>query len=167
MPAYGSIHPPLTMDRHVVTESFLPAYKQKPQVPLIPHSMVASTPRFAAAIAACLLARSNAFAPSSSSSLAARRTASNSLGRPLFAEGGDGPQDGTTITSARKEIGYDATSGRFFETDIDPEDCIPDNEYCVVDKDSGAMVRLTLVEKERIFLDALQVRTLNHGFQFR
>lgn len=125
-----------------------------------------STPCFAAAIA-CLLARSNAFAPSSSSSLAARRTASNSLGRPLFAEGGDGPRDGTTITSARKEIGYDATSGRFFETDIDPEDCIPDNEYCVVDKNSGAMVRLTLQEKERIFLDALQVRTLNHGFQFR
>ena len=89
------------------------------------------------------------------------------MGRPLFVEGGDGPRDGTTITSARKEIGYDATSGRFFETDIDPEDCIPDNEYCVVDKNSGAMVRLTLQEKERIFLDALQVRTLNHGFQFR
>jgi len=59
--------------------------------------------------------------------------------------------------SARKEIGYDAASGRFFETDIDTEDCIPGNEYCVIDKDSGSMVRLTMEEKERIFLDALQV----------
>ena len=74
---------------------------------------------------------------------------------PLFAD--DGPKDGTTITSARKEIGYDAASGRFFETDIDPEDCIPEDEYCVVDKATGELVRLTLEEKERIFLDALQV----------
>ena len=69
----------------------------------------------------------------------------------------DGPKDGTTVTSARKEIGYDANSGRFFETDIDKEDCIPEDEYCVVDSDTGDMVRLTLEEKERIFLDALQV----------
>jgi hypothetical protein len=118
--------------------------------------MVATKPRFAAAIA-CLIARSDAFAPA-----LVGRTTLNSFhgpagGRPLFAEGGDGPKDGTTITSARKEIGYDASSGRFFETDIDPEDCIPDSEYCVIDKDSGAPVRLTLEEKERIFLDALQV----------
>jgi hypothetical protein len=120
--------------------------------------MVAITPRFAAAVA-CLLARSDAFAPS----LVGRAVNVNNYrgptgGRPLFAEGGDGPKDGTTITSARKEIGYDANSGRFFETDIDPEDCIPDSEYCVIDKVSGAPVRLTLEEKERIFLDALQVR---------
>ena len=46
---------------------------------------------------------------------------------------------------------------RFFETDLDPEDCVPDDEYCVVDKESGELVRLTLEEKERIFLDSLQV----------
>lgn len=74
---------------------------------------------------------------------------------PLFADG-EGAKDGTTITSARKEIGYDASSGRFFETDIDSEDCIPEDEYCVVDKDSGKPVRLTLEEKERIFTDALK-----------
>lgn len=122
--------------------------------------MVANTSRFAAA-AACLVAGTNAFSPALSGRSAAAVNSFRAGGRaaaagPLFAEG-DGPQDGTTITSARKEIGYDSTSGRFFETNIDPEDCIPDDEYCVVDKDSGEMVRLTLEEKERIFLDALQV----------
>ena len=69
----------------------------------------------------------------------------------------DGPEDGTTITSARKELSYDAATGRFFETGMDPEDCIPTDEYCVIDKDSGELIRLTIEEKERIFLDALQV----------
>ena len=112
-------------------------------------------PRFAMAFS-CLVARSDAFTPS----LAGRTLNSfrgPAAGRPLFAEGGDGPKDGSMITSARKEIGYDAASGRFFETNIDSEDCIPDNEYCIIDKDSGSPVRLTLEEKERIFLDALQV----------
>jgi len=114
--------------------------------------MVANTTRFAASIA-CLVAASDAFSPS----FTGRTTNSfrtQTVG-PLFVDG-DGPKDGTTITSARKEIGYDPSSGRFFETDIDAEDCIPEDEYCVADKDSGEMVRLTLEEKERIFLDALQ-----------
>ena len=121
--------------------------------------MVANTPRFAAAIA-CLAVGSNAFAPSITGKAAvvnSFRTSPAKVG-PLFAEEDDAAKDGKTITSARKEIGYDASSGRFFETDIDKEDCIPDDEYCVVDKESGELVRLTLEEKERIFLDALQVR---------
>ena len=32
----------------------------------------------------------------------------------------------------------------------------PDKEYCVVDPESGELIRLTVAEKERIFLDALQ-----------
>ena len=121
--------------------------------------MVAATPRYAAAIA-CLIAGSDAFTPSLSgrSAAAVKSFRSSPAVGPLFADG-DGPKDGSTVTSARKEIGYDASSGRFFETDIDPEDCIPDDEYCVVDKESGELVRLTLEEKERIFLDALQVST--------
>lgn len=137
-----------------------------------------TTQRYAAAIA-CLLAGTEAFMPSliaksgiktevggnaAINLFQARRSGPVASGAvlvagvgPLFAE--DGPKDGTTITSARKEIGYDASSGRFFETDIDPEDCIPEDEYCVVDKATGELVRLTLEEKERIFLDALQVRT--------
>lgn len=79
---------------------------------------------------------------------------------PLFAVG-EGDKDGTTITTTkgRKEIGYDESTRRFIETDIDsesPEDCIPDDEYCVLDKETGKPVRLTLEEKERIFVDALQ-----------
>lgn len=75
-------------------------------------------------------------------------------------EGGD---DGTLITSGRKEIGYDEESGRFFETGLEEEDCIPDEEYCVVDKGSGKLIRLTTAEKERIFLDSLQVTTSFHS----
>ena len=106
--------------------------------------MAAST-RFALAIA--FLASANAFALSLRPSISSRAS-------PLFI---DGPEDGTTITSARKELSYDASTGRFFETDLDPEDCVPNDEYCVIDKDSGELIRLTIEEKERIFLDALQV----------
>jgi hypothetical protein len=84
--------------------------------------------------------------------------------RPLFmAEGDDadvvtaGEDDGTIITSGRKEIGYDEKSGRFYETGLEEEDCIPDEEFCITDKQSGNLIRLTVEEKERIFLDALQV----------
>jgi len=68
----------------------------------------------------------------------------------------DGPDDGTKLASGKKEIGYDKSSGRFFETGKGAEECIPDDEYCVLDKETGQMIRLTLVEKERIFLDSLQ-----------
>lgn len=65
-------------------------------------------------------------------------------------------QDGASIPSVKKQIVYDEKTGRFFESNKDAGDCIPDEEFCVVDKDSGAMIRLTVEEKERIFLDALQ-----------
>eukprot|EP00578_Thalassiosira_sp_NH16_P001227 CAMPEP_0181129506 /NCGR_PEP_ID=MMETSP1071-20121207/29356_1 /TAXON_ID=35127 /ORGANISM="Thalassiosira sp., Strain NH16" /LENGTH=349 /DNA_ID=CAMNT_0023215493 /DNA_START=21 /DNA_END=1070 /DNA_ORIENTATION=+ len=135
--------------------------------------MVANKSLSATAIACLAATGSNAFAPtltttghaavartihSSSSAPSPRARLGGVLAGPLFAATDDDPKDaGTvTITSARKEIGYDSSSGRFFETDIDKEDCIPDDEYCVVDKESGGLVRLTLEEKERIFLDALQ-----------
>ena len=66
-------------------------------------------------------------------------------------------EDGTMMKSVKKQIVYDEKSGRFFESNKDEADCIPDEEFCVVDKESGAMIRLTVEEKERIFLDALQV----------
>jgi len=68
----------------------------------------------------------------------------------------DGPEDGRKIPSGKKEIGYDETTGRFFETGRGAEECVPDDEYCVLDEDTGELIRLTLAEKERIFLDALQ-----------
>jgi hypothetical protein len=68
----------------------------------------------------------------------------------------DGPEDGKKIISNAKEIGFDAKTGRFFETGLTEDECIPEDEYCVLDDKSGELVRLTVAEKERIFLDALQ-----------
>jgi hypothetical protein len=69
--------------------------------------------------------------------------------------------DGAQITSARKELKFDDKTGRFFETNIDLEECIPDEEFCTIDEDTGGRIRLTLAEKERIFLDSLQVCASN------
>jgi len=51
---------------------------------------------------------------------------------------------------------YDDRTGRFFESGIGPSECIPEDEFCVIDEDTGKMIRLTLEEKERIFMDSLQ-----------
>lgn len=59
------------------------------------------------------------------------------------------------LASIKKDIVYDEKSGRFFESS--PGECMPDDEFCIVDSETGDLVRLTLPEKERIFLDALQV----------
>ncbi|KAL9184673.1 hypothetical protein ACHAXT_012643 [Thalassiosira profunda] len=64
------------------------------------------------------------------------------------------PPAGTKLTSGRKEIAYDGT--RFFETGVEDEDCIPAQEYCLIDPDTSKPIRLTVEEKERMFLDALQ-----------
>jgi hypothetical protein len=58
----------------------------------------------------------------------------------------------------KKQMAYDEKAGRFFESNVSEEDCIPDEEFCVTDKDTGDFIRLTQAEKERIFLDSLQVR---------
>lgn len=72
------------------------------------------------------------------------------------------------MTSARKEVVFDEKSGRFFETNRDAVDCIPEEEYCQIDDSTGEMIRLTVAEKERIFIDALQVCWLDQFniFQF-
>ena len=72
--------------------------------------MISTSVLSAAAAIACLASSSNAFSPS-----VGRAVVKNSIhnnNQPLFAEAPDGPEDGTTITSARKEIGYDAASAR-------------------------------------------------------
>lgn len=74
--------------------------------------------------------------------------------RRYLASSGEDKKE-TVIKSGRKELAYDEEMGRFFELGDDTE-CIPDEEFCVIDKESGKAIRLTLEEKERIFLDALQ-----------
>lgn len=64
------------------------------------------------------------------------------------------PKEGTKLISNRKEIAFDGT--RFFETGLDDDTCIPSQEFCVIDPDTSKPIRLTLEEKERMFLDALQ-----------
>jgi len=94
------------------------------------------------------------------------RAASSSASAALFMSSdgdGDGDGDGNTknkekvkVPSGRKELTYDEETGRFFESN--EKECDPLDEYCVLDKDSGKYIRLTVEEKERIFLDSLQVR---------
>lgn len=93
-----------------------------------------------------LLGGANAFAPSV-------RPFNMKVGTRLNM---DGPEDGKKIASGRKEIGFDASSGRFFETGRSAEECVPDDEYCAVDQNTGELIRLTVAEKERMFLDSLQ-----------
>ena len=62
-----------------------------------------------------------------------------------------------TVTSGKKEIAYDEDTGRFYETGIGEGECIPEDEFCYIEDKTGKSIRLTVEEKERIFLDALQV----------
>lgn len=73
----------------------------------------------------------------------------------------DENMDKVQLTSGRKEIMFDDQTGRFFETNLDAGECIPDEEFCTIDADTGKKVRLTIAEKERIFLDALQSYYVN------
>jgi hypothetical protein len=115
-----------------------------------------------AVVAASLLCNNNdlvtvvAFSPT----LLANRgsSISRSFSSQLLKMADEDNLDGAQITSARKELKFDDKTGRFFETGIEKEECIPDEEYCMVDEDSGSKIRLTVAEKERIFLDSLQVR---------
>jgi len=66
----------------------------------------------------------------------------------------DGPPPGTKLVSNKKEVIFDGN--RFYETGLEEEDCIPSQEYCPIDPATGEPIRLTVEEKERMFLDALQ-----------
>ena len=108
---------------------------------------------------ALLSSRGDAFSTPASAFVGRSRTASAAAG-PLHMSDKE-KKEVTFDTKTQKELTYDEASGRFFETG-DSVECIPDDEYCAVDKDTGEMIRLTVEEKERIFLDALQVRPAQH-----
>jgi len=66
--------------------------------------------------------------------------------------------NGIELGSTKRDVGYDKETGQLLE---DSEECVPDDEYCAVDEKTGNLIRLTLAEKERIFLDALQSYYVN------
>lgn len=69
----------------------------------------------------------------------------------------------TKVPSAnKKDVVFNSKTGRVSESGQDQGDCIPDEEFCVVDNDTGGLIRLTVEEKERIFLDALQSYYFNN-----
>jgi hypothetical protein len=107
---------------------------------------------FATVLAALALRNADSFSPAFSP---IRSTSAV----PHRLAGDDKGLDGAQITSARKELKFDDKTGRFFETNLKEEECIPDEEFCTIDEDSGGRIRLTVAEKERIFLDSLQVRS--------
>jgi hypothetical protein len=80
-----------------------------------------------------------------------------SMGKSVLKMAEDEKLDKVQLTSGRKEIMFDEKSGRFFETSLETEECIPDEEFCTIDDATGQKIRLTMAEKERIFLDSLQV----------
>ena len=101
-----------------------------------------------------LISSVTAFAPQTRPSLVA------GAGRLHMSEE-KSPSLQTNSGSEKKKIAYDEISGRFFESG-DENECIPDDEYCAVDEETGNMIRLTVAEKERIFLDSLQVSKITY-----
>jgi len=89
-----------------------------------------------------------AFTPSSSAVQPTFAASSRRARRTLLMAETDQAQGKT-----RAQIAFDKGTGRFSELD---EDCIPTDEYCATDKDTGKLIRLTVQEKERMFMDSLQ-----------
>jgi len=105
-----------------------------------------------------------AFAPTSLGDSTRRALTSTAFQRPKFIPitilpmAGEG-SDVNIQTKSGKGLSYDSKSGRFYEADSElgpDEPCNPNDEYCTIDDKSGERIRLTIEEKERIFLDALQ-----------
>ena len=112
---------------------------------------------FATVVAALLVQNAESFSPALSP---IRSPSPQQSAAAVLRMAGDDKLDGAQVTSARKELKFDDKTGRFFETDLKEEECIPDEEFCTIDEDTGNKIRLTVAEKERIFLDALQVGLL-------
>lgn len=67
------------------------------------------------------------------------------------AENKDDKETKTTTTTTTTTV--TTSGGGFFMDECQPEE----GEFCVTDEKTGKLIRLTLEEKERIFLDSLQV----------
>jgi hypothetical protein len=122
-----------------------------------PMTMTSMKPAILATVLALLVADSQAWTSSmKSASISKARTFGSAALR--MAEEEEQSQDGVQLTSVSgKEIKFDEKAGRFFETRLEASECIPEEEFCTIDDTTGKKIRLTVAEKERIFLDALQV----------
>merc|ERR1719359_1082863 len=60
----------------------------------------------------------------------------------------------TKLLDVSDKLVFDTKTGQFFERDLD---AVCEEEFCLVDNESGEPILLTREEKERIFLDALQM----------
>ena len=66
------------------------------------------------------------------------------------------PADGTAVkmsTVDRETIIYDSRTGRFYEKEIEQ---ICRDEYCAIDERTGKPIVLSVEEKERVFVEAMQ-----------
>ena len=117
-------------------------------------TLISMKPAILAALVALLASDSQAFTSPLKSAAMARTRALLMAEEPTL--------DKVMITTrTKKELVFDDKTGRFYETNIDRELCDPgrDDEFCAIDEATGNKIRLTVAEKERIFLDSLQVCT--------
>lgn len=105
-------------------------------------------------LAATLLTTTDAFVPPSKN-VATTFTTSSDLPKLVTSH--------SELAAGKKDVSekvqYDEETGRFFESDQVGE-CQPD-EFCPINEATGKAIRLTLAEKERIFLDSLQSYYVN------
>lgn len=117
------------------------------------HTMVFLRDISLVLVAALAITDVNAFSVAKIASVTSTFTKSSRTPRHM-----SDSEDGTFVPSVlKKEIVYDEKTGRFYETGFGEGECVPEEEFCYMDKESGESIRLTVEEKERIFLDALQV----------
>uniref|UniRef100_A0A7S2I6A5 PGR5-like protein 1A, chloroplastic n=1 Tax=Helicotheca tamesis TaxID=374047 RepID=A0A7S2I6A5_9STRA len=105
---------------------------------------------------ALLVSETNAFSAQMRPSVSSLAKGSATFARPstILSMSSTEEEDRVSLTSVKKEIAYDESTGRFYE--FDEGECIPDEEFCVISDDTGEPIRLTIEEKERMFMDALQ-----------
>jgi len=112
-----------------------------------------------AALSIALLPGADAFLPSSTRAFNTPSSQTRILPPTWITDSiGSRSNSNLVLSSSKKEVGYDERTGQL---QGEGDECIPDDEYCVLDEKSGTLIRLTLAEKERIFLDALQSYYVN------
>jgi len=88
--------------------------------------------------------------------LATTRASSSYIKHPLHAikdDIVDATSSSSSSSSSSDKLVFDKQANRFFETDTSS---VLEEEFCLIDKESGEKILLTREEKERVFLDCIQ-----------